>query len=496
MVTQARGLVCLSLTRERCAALQLRADGERQPFAAPHQLHGQRSRPPRASPPASPRYDRAHTIRTAVRADARPQDLHQPGHVFPLHGPARRRADARRPHRGGGRPGALAGLEPAGVLVEILNDDGSMARRPELEVFAARHGLRIGSIADLIRHRLATEHTVRAGHDQREIDTAHGPFRLVTYRDDIDGALHFALVRGEPGRGRADAGARARGQRAVRRAAVAARRHRRAGRRRRWRRSRPRGAASWWWSTSRRVPTPCSRACSEPAGAAAGVDARMAPQRRRRADPARPRRAAPARARHAAPLDRPRGLRTRGGRIRRLPWPRLNSSATCRRSTSRASASARRMPPRRRARAWPWSPRATTRRWSNALVDGALATLADAGIAPERTLLVRVPGAWELPHAALALAERGAADAIVALGCVIRGETRHYDRSSTSGARPDAGGARPPACRSPTACSPGGRRPGRGARRRQPTATRARRPRRSRWRCAQLLARLDRDRSA
>jgi 3,4-dihydroxy 2-butanone 4-phosphate synthase/GTP cyclohydrolase II len=89
----------------------------------------------------------------------------------------------------------LAGLEPAGVLVEILNPDGSMARRPELEVFAREHGLKIGSIADLIAYRLATEKTVERV-DEREIDTEFGPFTLVTYRDRIAHDVHFAMVRG------------------------------------------------------------------------------------------------------------------------------------------------------------------------------------------------------------------------------------------------------------------------------------------------------------
>jgi 3,4-dihydroxy 2-butanone 4-phosphate synthase/GTP cyclohydrolase II len=91
----------------------------------------------------------------------------------------------------------LAGMEPAGVLVEILNPDGSMARRPELEVFAREHGLKLGSIEDLIRYRLEHEHTVERV-DARAIETEHGDFQLVTYRDRLGHALHFALVRGEP----------------------------------------------------------------------------------------------------------------------------------------------------------------------------------------------------------------------------------------------------------------------------------------------------------
>jgi 3,4-dihydroxy 2-butanone 4-phosphate synthase/GTP cyclohydrolase II len=141
-------------------------------------------------------YDRAHTIRTAVRPDVKPQDLSQPGHIFPL---------TSQPggvlNRSGHTEAAtdlalLAGLEPAGVLVEILNADGSMARRPQLEQFAREHGLKIGSIEELIRYRLSTEHTVERV-DVREIDTEHGPFRLHTYRDRLSHGLHFALLRGE-----------------------------------------------------------------------------------------------------------------------------------------------------------------------------------------------------------------------------------------------------------------------------------------------------------
>ena len=140
-------------------------------------------------------YDRAHTVRTAVRPDAKPQDLAQPGHIFPL---------ASQPggvlNRAGHTEAAsdlalMAGLEPAGVLVEVLNPDGSMARRPELEAFAREHGLKMGSIEELIRYRLSTEHTVERV-DERDIQTEHGPFRLFTYRDRLSHGLHFALLRG------------------------------------------------------------------------------------------------------------------------------------------------------------------------------------------------------------------------------------------------------------------------------------------------------------
>ncbi|MGJ4730277.1 3,4-dihydroxy-2-butanone-4-phosphate synthase [Luteimonas sp. SDU101] len=201
MVTHARGLVCLSLTRERCRQLglppmvQSNTSRHRTNFTVSIEAAEGVSTGISA-------YDRAHTIRTAVRPDARPDDLSQPGHIFPLmaepggvlarSGHTEAAADLSR----------LAGLEPAGVLVEILNPDGSMARRPELEVFAREHGLKIGSIEDLIRYRLETEHTVERV-DERDIDTPHGVFRLVCYRDRLGHALHFALVRGTPDAARA-----------------------------------------------------------------------------------------------------------------------------------------------------------------------------------------------------------------------------------------------------------------------------------------------------
>jgi len=90
----------------------------------------------------------------------------------------------------------LAGVEPAAVLVEILNEDGSMARRPQLEVFAKEHGLKIGTIADLIRYRLENEHKVECISTQ-QVETEHGPFRMFTYKDHIEHRLHLALMRGE-----------------------------------------------------------------------------------------------------------------------------------------------------------------------------------------------------------------------------------------------------------------------------------------------------------
>jgi 3,4-dihydroxy 2-butanone 4-phosphate synthase/GTP cyclohydrolase II len=196
MVTHARGLVCLSLTEARCRQLNLppMVSDNRSPYRTNFTVSIEAAEGVTTGISAG---DRARTIQAAVRPEASPQDLTQPGHIFPLMAQAGG-VLARAGHTEAASDLArLSGLEPAGVLVEILDTDGGMARRPALEVFARAHGLRMGSIEDLIRHRLATEHTVERV-DARDIDTAHGAFRLHTYRDRLNGELHFALVRGAP----------------------------------------------------------------------------------------------------------------------------------------------------------------------------------------------------------------------------------------------------------------------------------------------------------
>ena len=141
--------------------------------------------------------DRAHTIRVASRPDAKPEQIVQPGHVFPL---------VARPGGVLMRAGhteaccdlaRLAGLSPSAVLCEIMNDDGTMARLPDLVEFARRHGLRLGSIADLIQYRAATESLIeRVG--SRTVQTHAGEFQLIAYRDLPGDGTHLALVRGEP----------------------------------------------------------------------------------------------------------------------------------------------------------------------------------------------------------------------------------------------------------------------------------------------------------
>ena len=140
--------------------------------------------------------DRAHTIRVASAADARAEDIVQPGHVFPLIAQAGG-VLARAGHTEACCDLArLAGFSPAAVLCEVMNDDGTMARLPDLVSFAGTHGLKIGAIADLIHYRSENEKLVeRVG--ERPIRTAEGEFRLVTYRDKLSDATHLALASGE-----------------------------------------------------------------------------------------------------------------------------------------------------------------------------------------------------------------------------------------------------------------------------------------------------------
>ncbi|KGI78574.1 bifunctional 3,4-dihydroxy-2-butanone-4-phosphate synthase/GTP cyclohydrolase II [Oleiagrimonas soli] len=194
MVREARGLVCLALTEQRCRQLGLKpmVSDNTSPYHTNFTVSIEAAEGVTTGISA---YDRARTVQAAVKADARPADLTQPGHIFPLTaqpGGVLRRAGHT---EAAADLAGLAGLEPAGVLVEVLHEDGSMARRPELEAFAAKHGLKIGTIADLISYRMETEKTVERVHES-EVDTEAGTFRLVAYRDLLDHGLHFALVRG------------------------------------------------------------------------------------------------------------------------------------------------------------------------------------------------------------------------------------------------------------------------------------------------------------
>ena len=189
-----RGLICLTLTAERCRQLRLPPmvaygdDLHQTAFTVSIEAS-------QGVTTGISAHDRAVTVRAAVKADARPEDLVQPGHIFPLMaqpGGVLTRAG----HTEAGCDLArLAGLEPASVIVEILNDDGTMARRPDLEIFAREHNLKIGTIADLIRYRLHHEHTIERV-AETTVRTEFGDFRLVTYQDAVENTLHLALVRG------------------------------------------------------------------------------------------------------------------------------------------------------------------------------------------------------------------------------------------------------------------------------------------------------------
>jgi 3,4-dihydroxy 2-butanone 4-phosphate synthase/GTP cyclohydrolase II len=139
--------------------------------------------------------DRACTVQAAVNKNAMPKDIVQPGHIFPVMaqpGGVLTRAG----HTEAGCDLArLAGLEPAAVIVEIMNDDGTMARRPDLEKFAKLHGLKIGTIADLIQYRTVNEKTIQCI-NERQVQTLYGDFILKTYLDGARNERHFALVKG------------------------------------------------------------------------------------------------------------------------------------------------------------------------------------------------------------------------------------------------------------------------------------------------------------
>lgn len=196
MIKHARGLVCLTMTRDRCQQLNLPlmvsgANGSQ--FGTNFTLSIEAAEGVSTGISAA---DRARTVQAAVARDAKPADIVQPGHVFPIMaqpGGVLRRAG----HTEAGCDLArLAGLEPSSVIVEIINEDGTMARRPDLEKFAEEHGLKIGTIADLIHYRTVNERTVEQVRREK-LPTEYGDFDLVLFRDLIDGQNHIALVKGD-----------------------------------------------------------------------------------------------------------------------------------------------------------------------------------------------------------------------------------------------------------------------------------------------------------
>lgn len=195
MARFARGLICMPMTRERCETLQL-------PLMAPRNGSGFGTKFTVSIEAAVgvttgiSAADRARTVQAAVAKNAVAEDIVSPGHIFPLMaqpggvlaraGHTEAACDLAR----------MGGFEPSGVICEIMNDDGTMARRPELEVFAEQHRLKIGTIADLIHYRMIHERTVERVSEQ-PLETELGQFKLVTYRDGVEDTVHMALTRGD-----------------------------------------------------------------------------------------------------------------------------------------------------------------------------------------------------------------------------------------------------------------------------------------------------------
>jgi 3,4-dihydroxy 2-butanone 4-phosphate synthase/GTP cyclohydrolase II len=195
MATHARGLICMPLTEERCDELHLTMQvADNTSFLGTAFTVSIEAR--KGVTTGISAADRATTILTAVDPRTRPQDLARPGHIFPL-----------RARKGGVlvRPGQteasvdlarIAGLYPAGVICEIMNPDGTMARLPQLEAFARAHDLKIISVADLVRYRIRKETLVRRA-VETEVPTVYGLFRAVAYENVVNGEVHLALTMGD-----------------------------------------------------------------------------------------------------------------------------------------------------------------------------------------------------------------------------------------------------------------------------------------------------------
>ena len=195
MATHGRGLICLALTEDRCRELELplMVENNTAPYGTAFTVSIEARG--RVTTGISA-HDRAETIRVAVDPKTRPADLLRPGHIFPLR--ARKGGVLKR----AGQTEAsidlavIAGMTPAAVICEIMNEDGTMARLPDLREFAVRHGLKIISVADIIKYRMQTEKHVHCLASPI-LPTEHGDFRVHAYRSDITGEEHVALVKGE-----------------------------------------------------------------------------------------------------------------------------------------------------------------------------------------------------------------------------------------------------------------------------------------------------------
>ena len=195
MATHARGLICLAINEERCKKLGLeqmvKHNGTELGTAFTTSIEAAEGVTTGISAA-----DRATTVIAAVNKEAQAEDIVQPGHIFPIkaqEGGVLTRAG----HTEAGTDLAkLAGLDPSAVIVEIMNDDGTMARRGDLEIFAKKHNLKIGTIADLIHYRNISEKSINLV-DRTNIESEHGDFELYAYEDTVNGDVHIALVKGD-----------------------------------------------------------------------------------------------------------------------------------------------------------------------------------------------------------------------------------------------------------------------------------------------------------
>ncbi len=196
MARYGRGLICLAMTEERCDYLRLppMVQDNTSAYETAFTVSIEARRGVTTGISAA---DRATTIRTAIADETGPDDLARPGHIFPLR--ARRGGVLVRTGQTEGSVdlARLAGLKSAAVICEIMNEDGTMARRPELEVFAREHGLRIVSIADLIEYRMRKECLVHRSAEAKLPTGYGGEFRSIVYENDVDDYLHVALVKGD-----------------------------------------------------------------------------------------------------------------------------------------------------------------------------------------------------------------------------------------------------------------------------------------------------------
>lgn len=195
MAMHGRGLICLTMTEQRAQQLNLSpmVRNNTEAFGTNFTVSIEAAEGVTTGISAS---DRATTIKAAIDSSATPSSIVSPGHIFPIvakEGGVLVRAG----HTEAGCDLArLAGLEPSCVIVEVLNEDGTMARRPQLEEFAKKHDIKLGTIADLIKYRLATEGIVEKV-DSREFETEYGTFDLHVYKDIVDQQLHYALCKGD-----------------------------------------------------------------------------------------------------------------------------------------------------------------------------------------------------------------------------------------------------------------------------------------------------------